>query len=225
LNDPPLSVMCWCETNDLGGLLRLFQPARRARFRTERVSESADQDNDVRMLQRIAAGDRAAFAEFYDAYSGLLFSLAAKILNDAREAEDVLQEVCLQIWQKAGNYNPRLGKPIHWAVALARNKAIDRVRASQRRARLLEHATGARAGETAAPMAANEALHGRERAALIRNALAGLPPDQRHAIELAFFSGLTQDEISEKLREPLGTVKARIRRGMLKLRDLLEDAL
>lgn len=225
MNSPAWSVMCPCATNELGGLWRFFQPDRPARWQTQRVSEPADQDKDVRVLQRIAAGDRAAFAEFYDAYSGLLFSLAVRIVNDPREAEDVLQDVCLQIWEKAGNYDPRLGKPIHWAVALARNKAIDRVRASQRRARLVEQAASSGAGETGAPMTANDALHGRERAALIKNALAGLPPEQRNAIELAFFSGLTQNEISEKLREPLGTIKARIRRGMLKLRDLLEGAL
>ena len=111
------------------------------------------------------------------------------------------------------------------AVALVRNKAIDRVRASQRRARLMESA-GAEAELTVGVAgSANEHLHGQEKAGLIRSALVDLPAEQRHAIELAFFSGLTQDEISVRLSQPLGTIKARIRRGLLKLRDQLEGVL
>jgi RNA polymerase sigma-70 factor, ECF subfamily len=221
--------MSACVSSEFGDVLGLFRPARRAQWNFERVSESADQDQnreqDVRVLQRIAAGDRAAFVDFYDAHAGLLFSLAVRILNDPREAEDVLQDVCVQIWEKAGSYDPRLGRPLSWAVTLLRNKAIDRVRASVRRERLVEQAAGEADTALETPPTANEAMHGREQAALIRGAVAELPPEQRTAIELAFFSGLTQNEISERLREPLGTIKARIRRGMLKLRDLLEGAL
>src|SRR4029077_8457361 len=126
--------------------LFMFQPAclvsqwmessLRAGFRWWRadggMSETA-QLNDVDLLRRIGDGDRTAFSLFYDQYSGLLFSIAVKILNDASEAEDVMQEVFLQIWDKAGRYNPLLGKPASWAVTLVRNKAIDRIRASQRR--------------------------------------------------------------------------------------------
>jgi RNA polymerase sigma-70 factor (ECF subfamily) len=199
-----------------------------ARFQSWRaddgMSETA-QTNDVDLLRRIGDGDRTAFGLFYDQYSGLLFSIAVKILNDASEAEDVMQEVFLQIWDKAGGYNPLLGKPASWAVTLVRNKAIDRIRASQRRARLMEQATVEAASGPENSPTANERLHGKENAELIRNVVAGLPEDQRRAIEMAFFSGLTQNEISEKLQEPLGTVKARIRRGMLKLRDQLEGFL
>jgi RNA polymerase sigma-70 factor (ECF subfamily) len=199
-----------------------------ARFQSWRaddgMSETA-QTNDVDLLRRIGDGDRTAFGLFYDQYSGLLFSIAVKILNDASEAEDVMQEVFLQIWDKAGGYNPLLGKPASWAVTLVRNKAIDRIRASQRRAKLMEQATVEAASGPENSPTANERLHGKENAELIRNVVAGLPADQRRAIEMAFFSGLTQNEISEKLQEPLGTVKARIRRGMLKLRDQLEGFL
>jgi RNA polymerase sigma-70 factor, ECF subfamily len=188
------------------------------------MSETA-QMNDVDLLRRIGDGDRKAFERFYDQYSGLLFSIAVKILNDASEAEDVMQEVFLQIWDKAGGYNPLLGKPASWAVTLVRNKAIDRIRASQRRAKLMEQATVEAASGPENSPTANERLHGKENAELIRNVVAGLPADQRRAIEMAFFSGLTQNEISEKLQEPLGTVKARIRRGMIKLRDQLEGFL
>jgi RNA polymerase sigma-70 factor (ECF subfamily) len=181
-----------------------------------------DLERDMELLRRISGGDRSAFSSFYDQYSGLLFSIAVKVLNDSKEAEDVLQEVFMQIWNKADAYDPLLGKPASWAVTLTRNKAIDRIRASQRRSKLLEQATlEASALPDAAP-SANEKLHGRENAEMIRSVVAALPPDQRHAIELAFFSGLTQDEISKTLQEPLGTIKARIRRGMLKLREKLE---
>lgn len=175
-------------------------------------------DNDVELLREIGAGDRTAFARFYDSYSKLLFSIAFKILNDSKEAEDVLQEVFLQIWDKAGQYDSRLGKPVSWAVTLTRNKAIDHIRSSQRRAKLMEDA----AVEMSPEEPANESVRGRESATLISSAVAELPAEQRQAIELAFFRGLTQNEISETLKEPLGTIKARIRRGMLKLRDRLE---
>lgn len=188
---------------------------------TNRVNEPA-LDKNVELLRKIGAGDRAAFAEFYDQHARLLFSIAFKILNDGREAEDVLQEVFLQIWNKAGNYNPTLGRPASWAITLTRNKAIDHIRSSQRRTRLMEQAGIENTVRTDASGTANESVRSRESAAMISSAVAGLPAEQRQAIELAFFRGLTQNQISETLKEPLGTIKARIRRGMLKLRDRLE---
>jgi RNA polymerase sigma-70 factor, ECF subfamily len=180
---------------------------------------------DVELLRRIGDGDRSAFGSFYDQYSGLLFSIAVKILNDAKEAEDVLQEVFMQIWNKSDAYDPLLGKPASWAVTLTRNKAIDRIRASNRRSKLLEQATVEANVATDHSPSANETLHGRENAQMIRSVVAALPLDQRCAIEMAFFSGLTQDEIAKNLNEPLGTIKARIRRGMLKLREKLEGCI
>jgi RNA polymerase sigma-70 factor (ECF subfamily) len=194
-------------------------------FLRKPVNEEEGTDKDVELLQRIGAKDRAAFAEFYDKYSTLLFSIASRILNDAGEAEDVLQETFVQIWEKAGNFNPKLGKASSWAAILARNKAIDRIRASQRRMRLAKEASVEYAVTAEAEETVNGAVHGREKAKLIQSALVELPPEQRRAIEMAYFSGLTQNEISEELKEPLGTVKARIRRGMLSLRDQLEDLL
>lgn len=180
------------------------------------------QDREVELLRRISEGDRAAFAEFYDLYSSLLFSVAVKILHDQKEAEDVIQDVFIQIWDKAKAFDSRLGKPSSWAMTFVRNKAIDRIRASQRRTRLVENATAEMAPDQLALPTANESVCGREKAEFIRTAVTGLPTEQRQAIEMAFFSGLTQNEISERLREPLGTIKARIRRGMLKLREKLE---
>jgi len=199
--------------------------ARHCLLLTKTVNEQATRDHDAELLQRIGAMDRSAFAEFYDKYSAFLFSIASRILNDASEAEDVLQETFLQIWAKAGDFNPKLGKASSWAAILVRNKAIDRIRSSQRRLRLAQEAGVEYAAGTVVEETANGAVHGHERARLIQTALVELPPEQRRAIELAFYSGLTQNEISEQLKEPLGTVKARIRRGMLKLRDQLEGLL
>jgi RNA polymerase sigma-70 factor (ECF subfamily) len=183
-----------------------------------------DLDNDVDLLRNIGVGDRSAFSRFYDQYSKLLFSIAFKILNDSKEAEDVLQEVFLQIWDKAAQYDPRLGKPVSWAVTLTRNKSIDHIRSSQRRSKLMEQASTEMAVREDCAETANETVRGRESAELIARAVAELPEDQRNAIEMAFFSGLTQNEISETLKTPLGTIKARIRRGMLRLRDRLEGS-
>src|ERR1700691_635944 len=180
--------------------------------------------NDAEVIRRIRTGDRAAFLEFYDRYAPLLLSVAARILSDRREAEDVLQDVFTQIWHKSAGYDAALGTLSSWAVTLTRNKAIDRIRSSTRRRRLMEEiAISAEQTGEASAASANELLHGRERAQRIRAALAGLPAEQRQVIELAFFAGLSQSEIAARLEQPLGTVKARIRRGMLRLREQLGD--
>ena len=199
-------------------------PAVKSLFWTQALNEQEAMVSDNELLRQIAAGDRLAFAEFYDRHATLMFSVACKILHDAGEAEDVLQEAFVQIWEKAGNFDPQLGKAPGWAAILVRNKAIDRIRAGQRRTRLAE-AAGAEQAATEADDSVNQTIFGREKASLIQSAIGGLPAEQRRAIELAFFSGLTQNEISEELHEPLGTVKARIRRGLLKLRDQLEGLL
>lgn len=200
-------------------------------WRTQWPWQSAVSDNnpmgrsDADVIRRIRSGDRAAFLEFYDRYASLLLSVAARVLGDRREAEDVVQDVCTQIWHKSSGYDAELGSLSSWAVTLARNKAIDRVRASTRRRRLLEEVAIAAETPNEAPApSANELLHGRERAEQIRAALADLSADQRQVIELAYFAGLSQSEIAVRLDQPLGTVKARIRRGMLRLREQLGDA-
>jgi RNA polymerase sigma-70 factor (ECF subfamily) len=189
---------------------------------TNPVNEQENRERDVELLRQIAVGDRAAFAEFYDRHSTLMYSVAFKILNDASESEDVLQEAFLQIWEKSKSFDPKLGKAVSWATILVRNKAIDRIRASQRRSRLAEAAGAESAIANEISQTVNENLFGHENARLIQTAIVDLPAEQRQAIELAYFSGLTQNEISEKLNTPLGTIKARIRRGLLKLRDQLE---
>jgi RNA polymerase sigma-70 factor (ECF subfamily) len=216
-----------CAQTDFTAMFCLAEATRPVDFSpfVQPVNEQENSEHDIELLRRIADGDRAAFAEFYDRHSTLMFSVASKILNQAGDAEDVLQEVCLQIWEKAGRFDPKLGKPSSWAAIMVRNKAIDRIRASQRRTRLAEAAGVEFSIVAEAADSANAAVHGHDKAKLIQAAIVDLPAEQRHAIELAYFSGLTQNEISEKLHEPLGTVKARIRRGLLKLRDQLEGLL
>lgn len=181
--------------------------------------------HDAELLGRIAGRDPEALSELYDRFSGVLFSVACKILRDTAHAEDVLQEVFVQIWERASVYDAALGKPLSWAVALTRNKAIDRLRSTQRRNRLLDEATSE--WETDVPNLHDNqpVVMTNETALFIRAALKGLPVEQRQAIELAFFTGLTQSEIADELRQPLGTIKARIRRGMLQLRESLEGIL
>jgi RNA polymerase sigma-70 factor (ECF subfamily) len=192
---------------------------RKVRTAEQNAQEQADQE----MMRRLVTGDEAAFASFYRRFAPGLFSMIYEILQDQKEAEDVLQEAFVQMWKKASTYDPNRSGLFTWAVMISRNKAIDRIRARQRRARTIEAATVET--EAAGPKyaeQANELLgHGEERTR-IRRALSSLPDAQRDAIDLAFFRGLTQLEISSKLGAPLGTIKARIRRGLLALRDVLE---
>jgi RNA polymerase sigma-70 factor, ECF subfamily len=187
---------------------------------------SADLLLEIDLVERIGRGDRSCFEQLYERFSGVLFSTAYRILNDQEGAEDVLQDVFVQIWDKASMYDSRRGKPLTWAVTLARNKAIDRLRSVQRRNRLNDEV------EQEAVIDAQmqgeqpvDAVEAKEKSRLIRSAVLQLSKDQREAIELAFFAGLTQNEIADELKQPLGTVKARIRRGMMKLKELVSPYL
>ena len=181
-----------------------------------------DLDAELALLQRVAQGDRVSFETLYDRFSGVLFSTAYRVLNNQEAAEDVLQDVFIQIWEKAPLYDPVRGKPMTWAVTLTRNKAIDRLRSTVRRNRL--HDDMEREAETFEQFddrSSFDAVAAGETSQIVRDAIQKLSKDQREAIELAFFSSLTQGEIAERLNEPLGTIKARIRRGMMKLREVL----
>lgn len=177
---------------------------------------------EIDLLRQTGQGDRGSFEALYDRFSGVLFSTAYRVLNNREAAEDVLQDVFIQIWEKAALYDPARGKPMTWAITLTRNKSIDRLRSTQRRSRLqddLQHES--ETVEQFDDKSSFDAVSSVETGEMVRAAIAKLSKDQREAIELAFFSSLTQTEISERLGEPLGTVKARIRRGMMKLKDLL----
>ena len=193
--------------------------ARKARTPEQIAQEHADQE----MMRQVMRGDEVAFSSFYRRFAPGFFSMIYEILRDQKEAEDVLQEAFVQMWKKASTYDRNRSSLFTWGAMISRNKAIDRIRARTRRARTVEAA--AVETETTAPKFAEQADellgHGEERTR-IRGALSQLPEAQRDAIDLAFFRGLTQAEISAKIGAPLGTVKARIRRGLLALRDVLE---
>jgi RNA polymerase sigma-70 factor (ECF subfamily) len=185
------------------------------------MNQPATIPDDAQLLRRLAQRDRVALAHLYDRFAGVLYSTALRILNDPQDAAAVLQEVFLQIWDNAAAYDPAQGRPFTWALALARSKAIDRLRALQRRYRFLEEIAQE---ETAAPprVLRDGEVFTREQTAAIRAAVATLPLEQRQAIEMAFLGGLNQEEIAAELRQPPATIKGRIRRGLLTLRASLK---
>jgi RNA polymerase sigma-70 factor (ECF subfamily) len=171
-------------------------------------------------LVRVAAGDRAALRMVYQDTSAKLLGVCLRILNDRAEAEDVLQDVYLTVWRKAGGFDPGRASPITWLVAIARNRAIDRLRASAVN-RKMEPIEEAGAVHDAAP-AADERLGDRQQQARLALCLGELEARQGAAIRAAFLDGSTYEELAERMRVPLGTMKSWIRRGLLKLRACLE---
>lgn len=176
------------------------------------------------LVARVAGGDPAAFEQLYEQSSALLFALVSRIVGNQGEAADLLQEIYLEAWHKASNYDRARGTPMAWLVTLARSRAIDRVRARGARGQgVTASLEDAPAGALIAGGAdALELRAASERQALVRKALGTLPPVQREAIELAYYEGLTHVEIAERLNVPLGTTKTRIRLGMEKLREGLQ---
>ena len=180
-------------------------------------------DADHRAVARMAAGDQTALGEFYDRHGRAVYSLAFRILRDQRDAEEVVQDVFAQAWRESARYNTRRGSVMAWLMTLTRSRAVDRLRGRRSRP---ENALAAdpRAEITDAAALADEQLAWSVRADRVRAALDALPVLQRVAIELAFYEGLTHAEIAARLEEPLGTVKTRIRQGLLKLRERLADS-
>ena len=153
-----------------------------------------------------------------------MYGLALRMVGEAADAEEVVLDAFAQAWREAGRYDTSRGSVLGWLTTIVRTRALDTIRARSRRAKMVD-AASVRLDEPAAmgePMPApDRAAEESERAGAVSSALQLLPEQQRHAIELAFFEGLTHQEVAERLREPLGTVKTRIRLGMLKLRDML----
>ncbi len=191
----------------------------------ESGTDAAPESSDETIMARIAEGDPVAFAEFYDRHAGLLLGVAQRILNSVDEAEDALQEALSLVWERAPLYNPALGKPLSWALTLTRNKAIDQLRRRQRRLGVLVPVDPTTQRAVTDFRAPDDPLFMDDEMRQIRQAVNTLPPDQRNAIELAYFSGLTHIEVAEAISAPLGTVKARIRRGLMALRDGWEGCL
>ncbi len=173
------------------------------------------------LVSAIAAGSESSLADLYDATSRMVLGLAARILRDPESAEEVTLDVYMQVWKQSATYSPARGKPSAWLLTIARSRAIDRLRSNQTR-RTREEPLVAGFDAIASdddPALASTRNDARRR---VLAAIGTLPAEQRRAIELAFFPGLSHSEIAERLGEPLGTVKTRIRAGMMKLREILK---
>ena len=183
--------------------------------------------NDEELMERLAFKDLLAFRALYKRFGNIVYSTSLRIVRDGQVAEDVTQEIFLRIWRKPESYVPQRGRFLTWLTSVTRNRAVDEVRSRNRRYRHETASPEQQEREIAGPETDDPALTAElsDQRRLILTAMAGLPQEQREVIELAYFGGLTQQEISERLSQPLGTVKTRIRLGMQKLRAALTPEL
>jgi RNA polymerase sigma-70 factor (ECF subfamily) len=168
----------------------------------------------------VAAGDQLAMTSLYDASNRVLFGLLLRILNEHALAEEVLLDVYMQVWRRAGSYDEMRGSPMAWMLTIARSRAIDRLRSGRQESLLREsfvETENAKSEIDVEETAAIAQMQGR-----VRDALETLPTEQREVIELAYYGGLSHSEIALHLEQPLGTIKTRIRLGMMKLRGILQ---
>jgi RNA polymerase sigma-70 factor (ECF subfamily) len=189
------------------------------------TTQVTDQDHDlVLLVERVAGADHSALAALYDATNRLVYSIVLRVLGDKEAAEEVLMDVYMQVWRQATRYDATRGAPLAWLATIARSRAIDRLRSGwqdQHRKESLD-VLGEAPANVSTPEESTEAS---ERQQLVREALSLLAPEQRQVIELAYYAGLSHSEIADKLNQPLGTVKTRIRLGMMKIREALAPLL
>jgi RNA polymerase sigma-70 factor (ECF subfamily) len=182
---------------------------------------SPSRDDEARLLSRIASGDQKALRALYERCSGQALAVALRLLREPRDAEEIVQEAFIEVWRRVDSYDPARGSASAWLVSIARNRAIDRLRAGQSVARMKVAMTPeTEASHQPAPLEEAEARQDRQR---IRVALDALPTEQRQALELAYFEGCTQQEIATRTGEALGTVKTRVRLGLQKMDKLLTE--
>lgn len=184
----------------------------------EPETHTANPEEEAGWINAIANGNRIAFRKLHERYRAILFFTINKVLGNIEDSEDVMQEVFSKIWSKAHQFDLSRGKPLTWATTMARNRAIDRYRSKQRRSKLGDRY------ETHVDVIADRSTNITERdieqnetTRVLQSAVLELTPGQREAIDLAYFGGLTQNEVAERTGQPLGTVKARIRRGIERL--------
>jgi RNA polymerase sigma-70 factor (ECF subfamily) len=180
---------------------------------------TADSASAVRLIQQVAKQDRHAFSQLYDRFSTLVFTLAMRMLKARSDAEDLLQEVFVQVWRQAQNYRAERGSPEAWIIDIARGRAIDKIRSIPRTGRsfvLTDDSARTESSENVESSVAQSEVR-----MAMNSALANLPQAQRKVMELAYLDGLTQTEIAERLSEPLGTVKTKMRSGIQRLREIM----
>jgi RNA polymerase sigma-70 factor (ECF subfamily) len=187
-----------------------------------KLSEQAPNDGAAALVARMARGDEDAFSLLYDLHAPLLYGLACRIMGREQDAEEALQDAMLQAWRTAGKYDESKGSVRTWLVMMTRSRCLDRLRrrgtVSRREAPMPEGAAEPADDSLMAP----EEMQQAETKAAVVAALAALPEAQRKVLDAAFYEGMTQAEIAERTGEPLGTVKTRMRLGMLKLMELLK---
>jgi len=182
-------------------------------------------DDEIELMKRIQARDEQALEKLYDLYNRLLFGMVISIVKKREEAEDVLQEIFVKIWNKAESFNPDRGNVYSWIVTVARNKAIDRIRSKgyktqKKQSVSIHEPLFSLEGDKHDPM---ETTIFSDRAELVKKALGKIPEKQSEVIKIAYYRGMTQSEISDHLDIPLGTVKTRTRQGMIKLKRIIGD--
>jgi RNA polymerase sigma-70 factor (ECF subfamily) len=181
--------------------------------------------SDLELMQAIQASDAGALSQLYDRYNGILKALILRVVHNEAEADDLLQEIFMEIWNQAKNFSAQKGKPLGWMVTLARRRAIDGLRKKQAYARAEERLQNEVEQQPDAWVhnATEEAIVLSDTRVLIRKVISGLPPAQQQAIDLAFFRGMSQREIAAKTNTPLGTVKTRLELGLKKIYHGLKE--
>jgi RNA polymerase sigma-70 factor (ECF subfamily) len=186
------------------------------------MTAPAQQVPDSALVERIMAADEGALAALYDRYAGMLYAMLVRILKDTSAAEEVLQDLFLQLWRGAARFDASRGSLAGWLLVIGRNRALSRLRGRDRR-EIQDDPEGFSIESVPSPgNLENEAARAQlmER---LRGAMAALPAEQREAVELAYFEGMTQTEIAERTGSPLGTVKSRVRAAMQTLKQVFED--
>ncbi len=218
----------WQPSSDATAIARLEQPRHESVAREQAILVRREWADDT-LMAAVVAHDDLAFAVIYQRYADLVYSASLRVLADAQLAEDATQDVFVRLWRRPETFVAQRGRFVSWLMSVARNRAVDELRArGRRRRREGTSLPEPSANESAVPVYATEqedpqatAEHHEDRVE-VRAALSLLPADQRIALELAYFGGLTQQEISLRLHEPLGTIKTRMRLGMQKLRRAIE---
>jgi RNA polymerase sigma factor (sigma-70 family) len=189
------------------------------RPRRSEVSPAVAQLSDEAVLDSVARSDETALAELYDRYGRAAYGLALRVLRDPGLAEDAVQEAFLHVWRSAEGFDPSRAKVGTWLLTFVHRRAVDLVRREQRRRVEPEDTAPVPTGP-----GADEDADRRSKREIVQDALSRLPPEQREAIELAYYGGYTQSELAERLGEPLGTIKSRMFAGLQRLRGLLDEA-